>query len=412
MKMKRSVRLMVLFSCLSFSVATFAEGDKQTSLTQSTYKSLEKIQKLIGENSNQQAITELTALYGKIEKDTMDEAVVAQTFAYAEMNLSNYPKAITHFKKSIELGLLPESTDINIRYMLAQLYSSEGNFKDALIYAESWYKSLKEVKASEEIFMANLYVQSKQFKPAIPYIEKAIAKETKPNESWYQLLVASHYELKQYTQAATVLKEMIGRWPDKKTYWEQLASIYLTLNKEADALAILDLAWRHGILEKETSVKTLVQFAISFGIPDRGARILERAIKEEKVASNEQTLEVLCSAWSLAKEFDKAIASYQQLVAISRDGKPMVRLAHLYIEKEDWGNAQSTLQKAIDVGLDDKSDAYLLLGIAYVKDEKIDEGKEALRKAAAYPKTKGQAEVWINFANQKLQSLNRIARAN
>jgi tetratricopeptide (TPR) repeat protein len=404
--------LVALISFCSFSAASYAaEKDKTASMTQSTYKSLQKIQKLMGEDQNQQAITDLKTLYDKVEKETMDEAVVAQTFAYAELSLSDYPKAILYFKKSIELGLLPEKTDLQIRYMLAQLYASEGQYKKALVYAAKWYDSLEQVKSSNAIFMANIYAQSKQYKQAIPYVKKAISLDKSPKESWFQLLVSSQYQIKQYTQAASTLQKMIARWPNKKAYWEQLASTYLTLDRDKDVFATLQLAWRQGILDKESSVKTLIQYAMSSGVPERGARILETAIKKGQIEENEKNLAVLCSAWTQAKEFDNAIASYQRLIPISSDGEPMVRLAHLYIEKEQWDNAQDVLKKGIEKGVKKKEKAYLLLGIAYVKDDSFDAGKSALRKAAAYPKVKRQAEVWINFANQKIQARNRLAKA-
>jgi len=404
------VFIFVAWLAASPTVHSAEKKEKTEAVTRSTYKSLEKIQTMMSENQNAQALTELKTLYTEIEKGTMDEAVVAQMMGYSLMTAEKYKKAIPFFITSLETNLMPEATNNNMRFMLAQLLVNEGDYKQALIYAQAWYNNAEEVKPSQIMFIANIYVQSKQYKEAIPYIKKAIAQADKPKESWYQLMVGCYYEMKQYSSATTVLKDMLGIWPDKKNYWEQLAGIYLKLDKEADALAVLDLSWRNGVLDKESSIKTLVQYAVSFGIPERAARILDQAIAETKLPEDVKTLQVLASAWTQAKEVDKAIASYQRLVDAGADGKAMTRLARLYIEKEDWANAQLTLKESLTRENVDPAQAYLLLGVSYIKDNNFESAKTNLKKAAAYKKTKSQANAWLNFANQKLQSQNRMAR--
>ncbi len=409
----RNLIVLILAVALSVSSAVQAAEKKSKSeaVSRQTYKSLEKAQKLLVDGKNQQALTKLQALYAKIDKSTMDEAVVSQMLGYAAMGTNDYARAITYFKKSLNLGLMPEKTNHNMRYMLAQLLGSKKQYKEAIQYASKWYSDEPQIKSSQHMFMANLYLQSKQYKKAIPFVNKAIAAEKKPKESWYQLLVGSYYELKQYDKAAVVLKKMIGNWPGKKAYWEQLAGIYLKLDKESDSLALLELAWRKGVLEKESSIKTLVQYAIGYGIPERAARILDTAIKQKKLTGNIKNLQVLARAWTRAKEVNKAISSYQNLVKVSGSGKHMTQLARLYIEQEDWPNAQKWLQSAVSKPGVDQGKTYLLLGITQVQANQLDDAKQTLRKAAAFGKTKRQANTWINYAKQKQQSQNRMAKA-
>jgi hypothetical protein len=412
MKIRKTI-LIILASGFFLQGTLYAEEGKSKTevMTQSTHKSVIKIKEMMTKGDNKKALMQLETLYSTIEKETMDEAIVAQMIGYAAMDTNDYKRSIASFQKTVSLNLLPATANNNMRYMIAQMLANQNQYKEAIPYAEEWYKDAGNTKPMQNIFMANMYVQAKQYKQAIPYINKAIDAEKTPNESWYQMLLGCHYELNEYSQAAIVLNNMIGIWVNKKSYWEQLAGVYLKLGRDAESLALLELAWRSGILEQESSIKNLIQFAINYGVPERAARLLDQAVKENKLKKDVKSLEVLAGAWTRAKETDQSIKSYQNLIAVSGSGAHMMQLARLYIEKEDWPNAEKTLQQSLQKEGVDQSKAYLLLGIAYIKDNKLDQGKETLRKAAAFEKMKSQANAWINYANQKQQSQNTLAQA-
>src|SRR5690606_32864425 len=136
-----------------------------------------------------------------------------------------------------------------------------------------------------------------KYKEAIPYAKQAIAASAEPRESWYQLLIASNFELKDYAQAAEALKDAISKWPEKADYWEQLASVYVLLGNERKGLATLRLAWESGVLKKENSIRSMVQLAITQGIPEHGARLLDRALQQEALPRDETYLDLLANAW-------------------------------------------------------------------------------------------------------------------
>ena len=120
------------------------------------------------------------------------------------------------------------------------------------------------------MFMANIYAQTKRFKEAIPYAERAIEASEQPSESWYQLVTSANFEIEDFPQAGRWLRRLIERWPEKSSYWEQLASIYVMMGNEALALSTLRLAWSEGVLEREASIKSMVQLAAARGIRSCG----------------------------------------------------------------------------------------------------------------------------------------------
>ena len=101
---------------------------------------------------------------------------------------------------------------------------------------------------------------------SIPYAVKAISLAEKPKATWFQLLAANHYELKQYSDAAQALISMTTIWPNKPSYWEQLAGVYMVMEKPQLALASLKIAFHSQILDKESSLRSLVQLALMLSL--------------------------------------------------------------------------------------------------------------------------------------------------
>ncbi|GIS18508.1 MAG: hypothetical protein CM15mP120_04240 [Pseudomonadota bacterium] len=63
-------------------------------------------------------------------------------------------------------------------------------------------------------------------------------------------MVASHFKLENYAEAAENLRTLVATWPEKISYWEQLASTYIALDEEEEAFAVLRLAWLDDRIEK------------------------------------------------------------------------------------------------------------------------------------------------------------------
>ena len=248
------------------------------------------------------------------------------------------------------------------------------------------------------MFMANIYAQTKRFRDAIPYAEKAIEASEQPSESWYQLITSANFEIEDFPQAGKWLRKLVERWPEKGSYWEQLASIYVMMEDEAMALSTLRLAWSEGVLDREASIKSMVQLAAARGIPDHAARMIESGFEQGLLPRDETFVRLLANAWVSAKENKLAIGAFRRLAEIAKNGEPLVRVANLYLEMGQWQQAEQALEKAIDLGLDDAGCAYLLLGIVLAEQDNYKESFVALRRARSFEKTQRQAAKWLSYA--------------
>lgn len=376
------------------------------SLTSRTYNTIMDIQELMAEERNDDALRELQKLRENVTSDTMDEAMVLQMMGYAEVARQNYPQAIEYMRASLDLDKLPEQMKYELGYMVAQLYAGQEQFDEAIVFAEQWFETLNDPRPEQLMFMANLLAQTERYERAIRYAERAVQESDSPRESWHQMLISSSFNIEDYTETARYLRMTIERWPDEPRYWEQLASIYVMLEEEALALSTLQLGWHQGVVKKENSIRSMVQMAISRGIPERAARLLEAALDQELVPNERPFLELRVNAWQTAREDTHAVAALQDLATAIESGDPYLRIANIHIERARWQDAEEALLEAQRLGVEQPGRAWLLLGIALTEQEKFQEGMEAFRNARAYGDVEDQARGWLNYAEDLRRQQN------
>jgi tetratricopeptide (TPR) repeat protein len=228
-----------------------------------------------------------------------------------------------------------------------------------------------------------------------------------PKESWFQLWLAMHYELKEYPQAALVLEEMVRRFPHQEKYWKQLSTIYLELKQDGKALSALELAHAQGFLRTENELVQLANMYMYQGIPHEAAEVLQSGLDKGIIAPTRKHWEALGNAYMEARENDKAIPALQKAADASDGGDIDLRVAYLYLEKEQWDKAADALSNAIRKGdLSDPGMAYLLLGMASYERKQYEDALKHFGQAQNFDKRKDQAAQWINHIQSELAAVN------
>lgn len=390
------VLIWLLFFVLGLSQSVSA----QESVSARTFDRLTKIQELMNENEIDKAHASLVELLSQVNKGTLDEALALQTIGYVELARDNYPEAIDYLKRSLATDKLPQNVVYSVGHMVAQLYAALNQFDEALEFAEEWFAQLEDPTADQYIFMANIYAQTNRYSESVPYTLKAIEKSSSPRENWYQLLTASYFELELMKEAAETLQVMVNRWPENPSYWEQLASVFVVLEDEASALAVLKIAFSEGLLERENTVRSLVQLAITRGIPEQGARFIEEAFLRQVLPEDSDYLKLLAMALTAAKERPEAIEAYKRLALSDESGDAWIDISNLYVEMGEWDEAEKALNRALEGDLESPGKAWLLLGIAQVEQQKFDAAQTSLEKAMAFEETEESASQWLGYAQE------------
>ncbi|TOM44846.1 hypothetical protein CGH79_18785, partial [Vibrio parahaemolyticus] len=231
----------LLASLVLLSGAYGAPGFANTpELSDKTFRTVNKVQELIATEKYADALSKLNSALSSTSKKQYDRAVLLQQMGFLYSLQDDYPKAAKYFADALSLNALPVPVAQQVRYSLAQLYLAEGQFKKSVATMNEWFKiaetTEEKPQAHAYITLASAYVQLEDYKNAIPPAKQAIAMSKEPSESWYQLLMSAHYELKQFKSVAGVLKILTTKYPKNKRYWTQLSGIYMELNQERNAL--------------------------------------------------------------------------------------------------------------------------------------------------------------------------------
>jgi tetratricopeptide (TPR) repeat protein len=395
-------KLLLLFLLL-FNQSLFAAQEQQFLLTEKTYKALNSAQELMAEDKYSQAESQLNTLLSQVADLSYEKAVVQQTLGYLYFSQEKYKKAAVFFQSALDSKALPDEVSHDLRYNLAQLLLADEQYKKGITMLESWLATETKPANSAYVLLASAYYRVQNFKQVIHYISIALKNDKAGNESWYQLLLSAHLELKQYKSAISVLEKLITHYPYKKNYWDQLTALYLQQNKEFTALAVRMLSQR---LELGDS-KTLISLADMYRylhIPLKSAQLLSDALEKGVIPMEFDNLSRLAESWLAAKETEKAVAVFQQAAALDSSGESDFKQGRVLIGMEQWQQAISPLETSLNkLSGEQMGTASLLLGMAYFHLDDLVKAKKMFTQAVNYDNERSQAGQWLRHINKQLE---------
>ncbi len=385
-------------------VFVVAPGVRAAALSEATHRKLTEIHNQLAEEQYSAAVQALETLLASVSGDGYATAIVAQTLGYAHLGLEQPGAAIEAFETAVAQDQLPAQPTANLLYTLAQLHLAGEQPEQALEYLDRWFallasdqQELAPPTPEGHLLHASILLQLQRTAAAAKAAARAIELKEDPPASWYQLLLACHFESKDYPAAVEVLKRMLAQWPDDPRYWRQLASLYLALEQDQAALATYFLAQSQNMLEGDSEYLNLVRLAVHTGVPERGARVLQEALDTGAVPSTAEHWELLGNAWYQAKELDPAIAAFARAADQGNDGSLYLRIARLQYQQGHWAEAAEAAAQALATDrFDDAGQAHLLIGLARYELGEFDAAKAALLQAAGFTATKARAEQWLS----------------
>lgn len=413
----KSVVIAVISASFCFSNAVQAaaeqkkEEKKQALMSPLVYKKIEKVNEEIEKKNFQESLSMLDEL-AEITKDKDNKyeyAVVLQMYGYVYTSMDDYEKAGEYYSQAIKLNALPAEPERAAIYMLAQIYSALDKFQEVIDLMVDWFKTAENPPADAYIIVANAYAAQEQWAKAYPYViqgvEKAEKDAAQKKEAWYKLKLAVEYELSKYPEAAGTLEILVANWPGKKDYWTQLASIYMELRKDSNALATLASAYEKGVLEQERNLLNLVRLYLLNNVPYTAAKILSDELDKGRIEKTKKNYELLSQAYIHAREYNKGIAALGEAAELADNGEFYLRQARLSMNVADWSGVKKAAQNALRKGgLKDKEkgQAWLLVGTAAAEEDDFDTAIEAFNKARGYTETRALAGSWLEFIKTEM----------
>lgn len=375
-------------------------------LDELTWKQLNRVYEEVGEERFDSAYEDLQNMLRRAGRDAYLQAVLYQALAQVEWSRKNYEASLAHFEKAVELDTLPNQTHFALMYQVSQLYFMKERYDDALEALELWFCTVpdEQVTSHAWVLKASINIQKEDYPATLEAIDTAIAMDDEPRESWYQTKLAAHFELKQFPEAARTLETMISSWPDKKTYWTQLSQIYYRLEQRDRALATMALAWRKGLLDRQSDLTYLSSLYSDANVPYKAAEVLEQGIRDGVVTPTKEHWTLVAETWYSAEELEKSLVAFREAGAVDPDGDIDLRRGFILVDMEDWPAALEALDDALGKGgLGERrtGEAYLLRGMANFNLGNLDAAGEDWNRSARYDDTRNAARQWINHLREE-----------
>ncbi|MET1254681.1 tetratricopeptide repeat protein [Aliikangiella maris] len=373
-------------------------------MTEKVHKRLTRAMELLANDQYPEGIQALKALF-ESSSDEYVKSVVAMNIASAYSQQSDYKSALPYFENALSFGegQLDHDRLQGLRVNVATLMYSVGNKQKAVELINDWLA--KSIKDDPKVYylLAAMKAEASKFKEALCPAYLAVKHEDKPKKSYYNILLLSHYEQKDIIGSTSVLKEMVEVFPRENSYWRQLSSMYLQLDKTKDSLAVMEMLYLNGGFETETDYKTLSSLFAYEEVSYRSAEILEEGLNKGIVKPEERNLKAIANNYRVSKEVDKAIVAFGRTAEAADDGEHFLTQADLYVEREKWTDAIKSLNKALKKGVEDTGRVYYTRGTAQANLGQCKSAMDSLENATKYKTWRSRANAWIAYVKDKQQ---------
>ncbi|MCG8505191.1 MAG: CDC27 family protein [Sphingomonadales bacterium] len=380
---------------------------------------MEKVREAFEAEDYATAKAELLKLKKKKGAKEFDLATLDQYLAMIAFEEEDTQGAIGYYREIASFTDIPEYMRDGAIYALAQLYYSVEQYEQSLQYLRRWFDlETTTPNAQHYVFRGQTLYTLERYQEAIPDILQAInmTKESgEPvKENWWQILMSAYYSLDDFQKVKEVLTVLALKFP-KPTYWHQLAGIYGELGMEKEQMGLMELSYRQGYFEKETHYEVLSQLYLINGAPYRSAQLMKEGFEKGVVSEEDyKNFELLSIALTNAQELEDAIPELEKAADLADDGELYQRIGLLYLQVEDWENCVSSMDKAVELGIDDEEDALMILGNCQFSQYEFDEARKTFRRTVTAARankndqTMKNAQKWIKVIDQEQRRYNEI----
>ena len=375
-------------------------------------------------------------------RQAYDKAFVQRVLGIFHWQQENTEQAVTYLSLAVESQLLPTEQTWMTQRMVADILLSQQEYKKALPH---YYVLVRDYALVDKI-LVNTVIEGDKDSRQTTVARKAKASNIKPKEFtelWLRI-AQTHYQLREWDKVLSAVSayesvntqgdqvqalnlqltalSQLQRWPaaidtldriiavepDKLLWWQQLAGLQLRTSQPEAALTTLILAQRQGLELSVQERRTLAQLYAQQGIPEQAAR--ELSLLARDVTNNDERETLLAEQaqyWQMAKEWDKAISTWRDVIRFAENGAAEYRwpLAQLLLQQGQYEPALIELNhKQIKLNKSKKEQAAIELAKvrAYYKLEQFDRAITHA-KLAQHIAPSASAKGWLKYLQQVRQ---------
>lgn len=333
-----------------------------------------------------------------------EKARVYRLLAFIAYSDGDPKGAIDAFEKALDQEILPIDDETRIRFNIAQLWGGLQDWDETIAAINEWQRWAREPNPMGYYLKAIAYFQKDDADRAIENAEAAIELVDEPKEAWLQLLAALYIGKADYASAKPVLEQLVLRFP-KKIYWVQLSLVYGALENYERSLAVQQVAYAQGLLVEDKELRRLARSYLFADLPYPAAKVLDKGLRDGIIEKDVEAYTMLANSWIASREYDRALEPLEKAAKLSDDGNLYARLGQVYLQREDWGEAASHLELALDRGgLDNPGSVLLLLGIASYNEGQSGKARRYFVQARDHEKSRAAAEGWLTHLDNEAKS--------
>ncbi len=398
----------LIFLLLMVWNAAPAQGEQPT-VSHKAHQRLEAAREALDKGQWSEADRLLKAFVGEFSHEPHAMAVAWQMHGYVLSEVGRHTEALASFENALDQNSLDGELQQQLRYNTAQILLLLDRPGEAAQRIESWLKNIDSPTAEQRVQVASIYYGAGRYRQAAGHLERAVDGVRNPRDEWLEMLVASLYRSGNHASLARRLPVILERHPQEKRYWEQLAAVYMHLNRHRQAASVLSTAYHMGLLRDSRDIIRLAQLYRHAGVPRMGCEILQNALNEGRIDASYENYELLANGWLQAREKRRAAHALQQKARIRDTCRGRLKLGQLFLEMEDWPAAREQLKRATPErckGVRDK--ALLLLGVAAYHAGHMEDAREAFAQAREISDLRRQAESWLNVLERGNSKEDRL----
>lgn len=338
------------------------------------------------------------------EMDDLNSYETAQMwnfYAFIYFGQDNYREAIRAYEMVLQQPELPLGMETTTIYTLCQLYFQQERYEDSLDMLDRWFALAEDPGADPYVLRAQIFYSLQQYQEGIEPVLTAIEINSElgrdPQENWYRLLNVFHYELEDYESVIDVLRTMIEIWP-KREYFVQLSAMYGQEGDDGAQLGLYQVAHEAGWLTRGNELIQMAQLLLQADVPIKAARIIEAALDDGLVESNERNWRLLAQSWQLAQEDQMAVPALTRAAGLAEDGTLDISLAQSYQNLYEWDQCVDAAREGIRKGdLRREDQAYMILGACLFELKEYSAARTAFEQAAEDERSRGNARSWMQY---------------
>ncbi len=354
------------------------------------------------------------------DQNSYDFAILTEYKAQAYLLKGDYPDALVSMVRGLEISdahtptYSDERTTRDLSYFIAQIYFQEGASTksgkvnvDYLIkaekYMERWMKLVKTPTPEGLLFYASLlythamldsdHPDKALLQRTLDITEQGLHMSAHPREEFYRLKLGCLLASVRNEEAAEILEILLAQKPDNKTYWQQLASIYLSTKQDVRAITAIERAQAHGFMNSPRENYTLVGIHFNLQQYAVAAELLDKGLHNGNIEDDEKNWLLLASAYQQQHRDFKAIDILVEATKrFPKSGQLEYLIAQNYYALDKQPEALKHIQLCVDKGGGNKpAQAYLFLAYIAFELKKLDVALEATDHAMKFGESSERA---------------------